>query len=259
MDVTALVAARADFKATDGTLYTDDSYAAYKKAFDDSTKLLDSGSADEVAAAVTALQNAKEGLELKTDEPGVDLDKVIADAEALNKDDYTTSSWATLQAAVDAAKADHDPAQDEALGKAITDAKTALVNVVALKNAIADAEALDTTGKTAESVAALKAAIADARALLADGTQDKVNAAVVAIDAAVKALVTEGSETPTPGPDDQKPGDTQKPGDAQKPSTGGDSTVPATNDPALPAVTVAIVAIILVAVGVVFYVRSRKN
>ena len=259
VDVTALLAARADFEATDGTLYTDDSYAAYKKAYDDSTELLASGSADEVAAAVTALQNAKEGLELKTEEPGVDLDKVIADAKGLNPDDYTTSSWAVLQAAIDAAEATHDPAQDEELAKAITDAKTALVNVVALKNAIADAEAIDTTGKTAESVAALKAAIADARALLDDGTQGEVNAAVAAIDAAVKGLVTEGSETPTPDPDDQKPSDTQKPGDTQKPSADGDDTMPATNDPALPAVTVAIVAIILVAVGVVFYVRSRKN
>ena len=196
VDVTALVAERAAFEATDGTLYTDDSYAAYKKAYDDSAELLVSGSADQVAAAVTALQNAKADLELKTDEPGVDLDKVIADAEALSKDDYTTSSWATLQAAIDAAKADHDPAQDEELAKAITDAKTALVNVVALKNAIADAEALDTTDKTEESVAKLEAAIADAKALLEDGTQDDVNAAVSAIDEAVKGLVT---ETPEPG------------------------------------------------------------
>ena len=267
VDVTALVAERAAFEATDGTLYTDDSYAAYKKAYDDSTGLLASGSADEVAAAVTALQNAQAGLELKTDEPGVDLDKVIADAEALSKDDYTTSSWAVLQAAIDAAKADHDPAQDEELAKAITDAKTALVNVVALKNAIADAEAIDTTGKTAESVAALKAAIADARALLADGTQGEVNAAVAAIDAAVKALVTEGSQTPTPGPDHGSQGgqsgnqggnNTSQPGD-QTSKPAADAKIPATNDNSLPAATVAVVAVILVAAGVFFYIRSRKG
>ena len=263
----ALVAERAAFEATDGTLYTDDSYAAYQQAYDDSTALLENGTADEVAAAVTALQNANAGLELKTDEPGVDLDKVIADAKGLNPDDYTTSSWAVLQAAIDAAEATHDPAQDEELAKAITKAKTALVNVVALKNAIASAEGIDTTGKTAESVAALKAAIADARSLLADGTQDEVNAAVAAIDAAVKALVTEGSQTPTPGPDHGSQGgqsgnqggnNTSQPGD-QSSKPAADAKIPATNDNSLPAATVAVVAVILVAAGVFFYIRSRKG
>lgn len=253
VDVTALVAERATFEVTDGTLYTDDSYAAYKKAYDDSTELLATGSADEVAAAVTALQNAEDGLELKTDEPGVDLDKVIADAEALNKDDYTTSSWATLQDAIDAAKADHDASQDEALAKAINDARSALVNVVALKGAIAGAEAIDTTGKTEESVAALEAAIADARALLEDGTQEDVNAAVAAIDAAVKGLVT----------DSQKPGgpETQRPPHAQGPDEGRPNAgvIPATGDNSLPVAGIAAVAAVIIVAAVVFHIRSRKN
>ena len=273
VDVTSLKAALAEFEGIDDpSVYTEDSFAAYEKAYEAGKALLASGTADEVSAAVTALQEAKAGLVLDTTEP-VDLDKVIADAEALHEGDYTATSWAALRDAVDAAKAAHDPSQDAELAQAIIDAQGALVNVFALKDAIAEAEALDLSGYTDASVAALKDAIASGRALLEDGTQDEVNDAVTAIKDAIKALVTDSEEpgdTQEPG-DAQEPGgsdtqtpggsDTQKPSGAQKPGSSHTSTgsVPATGDNSLPVVGVVIAAVVVVGAGIAFYLKSRKS
>ena len=82
----------------------------------------------------------------------------------------------------------------------------------ALDELIAQVQAMDLSGYTAESAQAVKDALDAALALPADASQDEIDAAAEALETAVAAL--EEQETQTPGGDDtQKPGGdgTQKP------------------------------------------------
>ena len=186
VDASELKAARAEFKKTNGKLYTEDSYNAYKVAYDESAAALKNGTAEEVAAATTKLNDAKAGLALRE---AVDLNKVIAEAEKLDQADYTEASWAPLAAAIEAAKAPHDSAADADLAQAITNAKAALVNVKALKADIASAKNAPAEDYTEDSMAQLSAVLAEAEGVLKNGSADDVAAARAKIADVLKALV----------------------------------------------------------------------
>ena len=186
VDASELKAARAEFKKTNGKLYTEESYNAYKAAYDESAAALKNGTAEEVAAATAKLNDAKAGLALRD---AVDLNKVIAEAEKLDEADYTEASWAPLAAAIEAAKAPHDSADDADLAQAITDAKAALVNVKALKADIASAKNAPADDYTEDSMAQLNAALTEAEGVLKNGSADDVAAARAKIADALKALV----------------------------------------------------------------------
>ena len=186
VDASELKAARAEFEKTNGKLYTEESYNTYKAAYDESAAALKNGTAEEVAAATAKLNDAKAALALRE---AVDLNKVIAEAEKLDEADYTEASWAPLAAAIEAAKAPHDSADDADLAQAITDAKAALVNVKALKADIASAKNAPAEDYTEDSMAQLNAALTEAEGVLKNGSADDVAAARAKIADALKALV----------------------------------------------------------------------
>ena len=186
VDASELKAARAEFEKTNGKLYTEDSYNTYKAAYDESAAALKNGTPEEVAAATTKLKDAKAALALRE---AVDLNKVIAEAEKLDEADYTEASWAPLAAAIEAARAPHDSADDADLAQAITDAKAALVNVKALKADIASAKNAPAEDYTEDSMAQLNAALTEAEGVLKNGSADDVAAARAKIADALKALV----------------------------------------------------------------------
>ena len=186
VDASELKAARAEFEKTNGKLYTEESYNTYKAAYDESAAALKNGTAEEVAAATAKLNDAKAGLALRG---AVDLNKVIAEAEKLDEADYTEASWAPLAAAIEAAKAPHDSANDADLAQAITDAKAALVNVKALKADIASAKNAPAEDYTEDSMTQLNAALTEAEGVLKNGSADDVAAARAKIADALKALV----------------------------------------------------------------------
>lgn len=78
----------------------------------------------------------------------------------------------------------------------IADALKALVNVSALKDAIAKAENLDTANGTDEQKAQLADAIAAAKALLKSGSADEVAAALESLNAAMGAFGGSGAVKP---------------------------------------------------------------
>ena len=186
VDASELKVARAEFKKTNGKLYTEESYNAYKAAYDESAAALKNGTAEEVAAATAKLNDAKAALALRG---AVDLNKVIAEAEKLDEADYTEASWAPLAAAIEAAKAPHESADDADLAQAITDAKAALVNVKALKADIASAKNAPAEDYTEDSMAQLNAALTEAEGVLKNGSAGDVATARAKIADALKALV----------------------------------------------------------------------
>ena len=188
VDVSALVAARDEFKTFKPGNYTVESFAAYQQAFDASTPLLKNGAADTVAAAVKALNDSKGALVV------LDLDALIAECDKLNEADYTKASWGVFADALKAAKAGKDSENAMALAQALVSARGDLVNVVALKDAIARAEAVDLSGYTAESAAKVREAVAAGKDQLVDGTVESVEAARQAIADALKGLVANGGQ-----------------------------------------------------------------
>lgn len=186
VDISALLAARAEFETFKPGNYTAESFAAYQQAFDASTPLLKNGSADAVAAAVKALNDAKGAL------VALDIDALIAECEKLNEADYTKASWDVFADALKAAKAGKDGDNAAVLAQALVDARGDLVNVVALKDAIARAEGIDLSGFTADSAAKVREAIAAGKSQLVDGTVESVEAARQAIADALKGLVSGG-------------------------------------------------------------------
>ncbi|MDO4429317.1 MAG: beta-N-acetylglucosaminidase domain-containing protein [Atopobiaceae bacterium] len=258
VDVSALRAERDEFSETSAAGYTAASYQVYKQAFDDSTPLMRDATAEQVAAAVSKLQQAQAGLE------ALDIDALIADAEKLSQDDYTAGSWDAFARALAAAKDGRGSAQASALAQTLVDARAGLVNVVALKDAIARAEKVDGAGYAAESLAALADAAAEGANVLVNGTDEQVEAARQAILNALAGLVKvgesgSGGATQQPGSQDdgkQKPASES----ARDPKQGvpgrGKGGLPKTGDPVL--LGVVAVAAASGACMVAAVVRRRK-
>lgn len=249
VDVAALIAARSEFEQVSEGAYTPDSYQAYKDAYDASKALLVNGTAEQIAEALEKLAAGKAGL------VAIDLDGVLADAEKLNKDDYTSDSWKVLEEAIANAKKEHDASQNGKLAQAIVDARAQLVNVVALKDAIARAEAIDTSVYTDQSVAALKDAVAAGKELLKSGSADEVEAARADILAKIDGLTRPSTPGDGGSGDDGNAGGSNKPGNTGKPGTGG--SLAQTGDNTLVMVGgFIVVAVVVIAAGVVL---ARKN
>ena len=144
-------------------------------------------------AALTEMRILKGGI-IEADL--TELNAAIANAEKLNKADYTTETWAILETALKEAKAiTKDQTQkevDAALSK-LNDAVKGLkevekVDFTALEAAITAAEKLNKVDYTAETWATLETALKEAKAITKENTQKEVDAALSKLNDAVKGL-----------------------------------------------------------------------
>ena len=133
------------------------------------------------------------------------LNEAIAAAEKISADEYTTSSWNTLQQALTAAK---DVAADDSADQETIDAAAAALNSAvealqvkasqpsldALQNMVEKAEALE--GYTEEELKDVNAAVAAAKALIED-PDDASSAAVVAVTLQLSEAISDLSTLPS--------------------------------------------------------------
>ena len=184
--------------------YTAESWADLETALVIAKQALSATDQLVVNEAADALEAAIEALVEKTAEPEIDyarLENLIAQAEALNADDYTAESWADLETALVIAKQALNATEQSVVDSA-ADALEAAINALVEKqpvepevnydrlNAlIAEAQGLNADDYTAESWADLEAALADAIAALESDDQAVVDAAADALEAAINALV----------------------------------------------------------------------
>ena len=201
VDVTALKAATAQANSVDGNLYTADSYKAYTDAVDAGKALLANGTKEQVANAVADIHAKYGALALK---PTAALGEVIAQAKALNGENYTADSYAALMALVSEAEVNGD----DSYITQIQDAMDALVNVEALKAQLAAAQAVDGEKYTANSYKYLVERMVQVDALLKSGTQGQVDSMTTTLDSAIRALVARAT-----GVDEYRDGITLKPTD----------------------------------------------
>ena len=201
----AITAADAKIKGVDTSVFTDDSWAAFEAAYNVAVDLRDADPAPlyseqaAVNAAVAELLVATAGLTKKSADYS-SLDAAIAEADGLNKDDFTPETWAAVEEALAAAKAVdknltiEDQAKVDsaaaALNKALDNLESAAVNCdyAALDAAIAAAAKADTTNCTSASVAEFNAALAAANAVARDLTVDDAGANQKLIDDAAARL-----------------------------------------------------------------------
>lgn len=115
--------------------YEKDSFAAMIAAYDKAKEAAYDGTAEEVAAAEAALQDAIDKLvEAEVPTPPTPADKTalkdqIDKANALKKADYTAETWAKLEKALKAAKSVYE--NEKATEKEVADAEAALSKAVA--------------------------------------------------------------------------------------------------------------------------------
>ncbi|MBQ2711759.1 MAG: hypothetical protein IJF71_00115 [Clostridia bacterium] len=174
--------------------------AASRENLQAAIKVAEAALADEeadFAKAIADLQAAKDALVLATDLTA--LNAAIAEAEALNENEYYSGPWDALSEAVAAAKLLDEACGDEAAAaavEAIEEAIAALVKIPsaevadALEAVIAEAQAVDATLYTEESYAVVTEKLAEAEALLqaAMPTEELMQAATAALRAAIDAL-----------------------------------------------------------------------
>ena len=202
-DTTALEGLVAEVKAAayDGENYTAASFAALEDALAEAEELLAKAEISKTDAdgAKTALETAVEGL-VAFGDPAA-LKALIAEVKAFSAADYVKNGFDALTAEIANAEAvaatkDVQSIYDAAKA-ALEEKKGALVSLVALKEAVAEAKEYEKEGYTELSYSALKTALSEAELVLAkaNATADEITAAVGAVNAAV-----EGLEEKTPVP-----------------------------------------------------------
>ncbi|MBR2889228.1 MAG: S8 family serine peptidase [Oscillospiraceae bacterium] len=137
------------------------------------------------------------------------LAEAVAQAEALDPNDYTPKSYTVVEKALTAAKAVlADPtatqAEVDAAAKALNDAMAALlpygtILTDELEALIQEAEGKDEAMYTPATYAAMEEALADAKAVLADPdhTQEEIDDAAAALAAAIDGLVKKSTNPDT--------------------------------------------------------------
>ena len=199
--------------------YTSASWARLQAALDAAKKLVadkNAESQDQVDTVLVELKSARAGLEkvepiIPVDYSALEAEIAKIEAENLVESDYTSASWARLQAALDAAKklvADKNAESQEVVDAALVELKSARagltkltpvdpvvpVDYTALKAEIARAEALNEDDYTTESWKNLLDALKAAHDALKSESQTEVDNATAALRAAIDALQKKQSE-----------------------------------------------------------------
>lgn len=184
----------ADFDAIkDSSIYTKDSFDAYKTAVDNARQLLVNGTKETIAEAIKNIKTAKDNLKLSGNVDASKVNALLNELKNLTAGNYTEKSFNELQKVVtEVGNKDLSALSQEELQECLNQlngAKQNLVSVKALKEAIASAETYSADKYTANSYKVLTDAVASGKALFATGTKEEVSKATDAIYKAMKGLV----------------------------------------------------------------------
>lgn len=184
----------ADFDAIkDSSIYTKDSFDAYKTAVDNARQLLVNGTKETIAEAIKNIKTAKDNLKLSGNVDASKVNALLNELKNLTAGNYTEKPFNELQKVVtEVGNKDLSALSQEELQECLNQlngAKQNLVSVKALKEAIASAETYSADKYTANSYKVLTDAVASGKALFATGTKEEVSKATDAIYKAMKGLV----------------------------------------------------------------------
>ena len=207
--------------------YTDDSWNIFTTALEAAKAVLDNAdaTAEQVAAATTALEEAVKGLTEKAPEPvqadKSKLQKLYDENSQKEQGNYTDESWKAFETALESAKAvlDNEGATEEMV-QAATEALKAAVDGLTEKTVdptptdktelgklIKNAEAISADDYTAESYKELQDVLTAVKVIYDkdDAEQEEVDKAALQLKAALDAL-----QKPVPTPEKVDRSDLQK-------------------------------------------------
>lgn len=193
-DIAELKAVIADFDNYDSTIYTTDSYEAYKNAVEIGKQLLKSGTKESIAKQINII-NEKQGALHVSSVP--QFNELIKNIEKLDATQYTVKSYQELMLIVEQAKKLNNPAEETVIEyiEKLNTARNALVSIAALNERIHDAEKLNKDTYTHSSYAHLTKAIDNAKATMKDGSREEVKTALDNLSDAINQLqVTAANE-----------------------------------------------------------------
>lgn len=184
----------ADFDAIkDSSIYTKDSFDAYKTAVDNARQLLVNGTKETIAEAIKNIKTAKDNLKLSGNVDASKVNALLNELKNLTAGNYTEKSFNELQKVVtEVGNKDLSALSQEELQECLNQlngAKQNLVSVKALKDAIASAGEYAADKYTANSYKVLTDAVSDGKALFAAGTKEEISKATDTIYKAMKGLV----------------------------------------------------------------------
>ena len=245
--------------------FTEGSWAKLTRALDRAKAICDAEVKPkaEVESRTLALMNALSSLEADL----APLNTLITECRKISKDNYTADSWATFEAALNAAKANESTKYEDVKGvyDALVAARDALVVAPADKTELADllarAALLKEEDFAAEDWATYAEALAEVKAVFESetATVTEVAAAVKDLTKAIKAInggvipelpEEKPTEEPTEEPTEQP---TEKPTEqpTEKPTEQATATEPTTNEGGCGGIIGASAVVVAVVLGAV--------
>ena len=177
-----------ELNSFDQELYDAKTFNAYRQAIEDGKKLLDSKQ-DEIFKQIKTIRLAKESMIAKND-----LHKIIQDALKVDKNGYSEKSYEALMKVVKEAQELTDQTRYDEYCQMITQAKTSLVNIVALKEKVEKVENLDSSLYTKVSYEKLMKKLTEADKVMKEGTQEEVDNMIQTLTQAVSTLKLSGQK-----------------------------------------------------------------
>lgn len=188
VSVASLQEAITEYENTDASLYDKDSFAAYEAAVESAKKLLENGTEEQIAQALSDIREARSALRPNSDALG----SLIREAKALDSSDYTRASYDALMQLVDEIETKGIPSLNREELAAYTEAMgqqmNALVSVRELNRVIALAEDLNKDLYTSASYQKLQDEITAAKALREDASAERVDEQIAALNRAMSSL-----------------------------------------------------------------------
>ena len=188
VSVASLQEAITEYENTDASLYDKDSFAAYEAAVESAKKLLENGTEEQIAQALSDIREARSALRPNSDALG----SLIREAKALDSSDYTRASYDALMQLVDAIETKGIPSLDREEIAAYTEAMgqqmNALVSVRELNRVIALAEDLNKDLYTSASYQKLQDEITAAKALREEASAERIDEQIAALNRAMSSL-----------------------------------------------------------------------
>ena len=188
VSVASLQEAITEYENMDASLYDKDSFAAYEAAVESAKKLLENGTKEQIAQALSDIREARSALRPNSDALG----SLIREAKALDSSDYTRASYDALMQLVDAIETKGIPSLDREELAAYTEAMgqqmNALVSVRELNRVIAVAEDLNKDLYTSASYQKLQDEITAAKALREEASAERIDEQIAALNRAMTSL-----------------------------------------------------------------------
>lgn len=187
-----------EYETVNESLYTKESFNAYKKIVEESKELLVSGTKKTIEKAIQGINSAKG--QLKLIYTSDNLKELLKIAKDKSQDNYTEFSYNNLSKSIEKAQevvnrineATNEEIKD--VSELLQRSMNELVSIESLRTVIDNAKNFNEDMYTKKSYDLLKETIENGKKLMVDGTEEQIVESIQSIDRAVKGLIIRVNE-----------------------------------------------------------------